>query len=678
MDELLNDFLSETVESLAAIDEALVRWERNPADRTHLDSIFRLVHTIKGACGFLDLPRLEALAHAAETVLGRVRDGSLEVTAPLVTEILAAIDVIKSMVASLGQTGVEPPGDNAVLITRLERIANGIAVASEETAGDEGVQLQSNQTIRVPLALVERLMDTVSELVLTRNQLLQMARDGRSFETLDLHFQRLSQCITAMQDGVMRTRMQPIGRLWSALPRLARRLAADLGKRIDVEFGGDDVEVDRQMLDLIKDPLAHMLRNAADHGIETPAERIAARKRETGRIRIEASQEGGQIVIVFSDDGRGLDLAALRAKAVDAGLLTEAAAKHLSDAEAARLIFHAGLSTASEVTAISGRGVGMDVVWSNLERIGGSVEVYTLKGIGTRFTLRIPLTLAIISALVAQAGGERFVVPQVAVLELVQIGSDGAQIEFVYDAPVLRLRGALLPLVDLAALLELPAAGQDERFVIVAQAAGFRYGLIVDELFDTEEIVVKPVAPLLSALEAYAGNVVLGDGGVAMILDVGGLASMAGLSASTEVAPPQADAVAAKQSLVLFRTDSPSLLAVPLSQVERIEELPAASLERVGGRILVQYRGALMAVIGLDGPPLLAPDRQPLLVLNDGGSSIGVAIERIEDIVEDTYDLVADPSTGRLGNAVIGGRIAEVIDARHYLGLPATRWERAA
>ncbi len=679
MDELLGDFLTETVESIAAIDDALVRWERDPADRATLDAIFRLFHTIKGTCGFLDLPRLEALAHAAETVLGRVRDGALAVSTPLVTEVLAAIDGIRSIVGALAETGAEPAGDDAFLIDRLERVAEGVELAPEAAADDVPEALAS-KSIRVPLALLERLMDTVSELVLTRNQLVQLYRVRTSREAIEAHFQRLSQCITAIQDGVTRTRMQPISRAWTALPRLARRLSVDLGKRIDIEFAGGDVEVDRQMFELIKDPLAHMVRNAADHGLEPPPQRIAAGKSEVGHIRIEAAQEGGQIVIHVSDDGRGLDLIALRARAVSHGLFDEAGALRLSAADAARLIFKPGVSTAAEVTAVSGRGVGMDVVRANIEKIGGSIDVESKPGRGTRFALRIPLTLAIIPALVVKAGGERLVIPQMAVVELVQVGGEAPAIERLHDALVLRMRDTLLPLVDLAALLGLPTRAEaSERFVVVAQAAGFRYGLIIDDLFDTEEIVVKPVAPLLSGLTAYAGNSVLGDGGVAMILDIGGLAALAGLEASGEEARGGEPSIAERQSLLLFRARSPTLMAVPLSYVERIEDLPAGAIEHVGGRALVQYRGALMPVLGLDGPP--AAERQPLLVLTDGGRSVGLAVVSVVDVVEDLFDVVAADSIGRLGNIVIGGRIAELVDAHHYLGLggpDAARLERAA
>ena len=682
MDELLTDFLAETVEALAAIDDALVRFEREPQDRATLDAVFRLVHTIKGGCGFLDLPRLEALAHAAETVLGRVRDGALPVSTGLVTGVLAAIDGIKAIVGVLGAKGAEPEGDDAALIHLLGQIADGDAVDADVVVAETTHEMHTAQTIRVPLALLERLMDTVSELVLTRNQLVQMSRSGRDPETLGMQFSRLSQCITTIQDGVMRTRMQPIERVWGTLPRLVRRLALDLGKRIDVEFSGGDVEIDRQMLELIKDPLQHMVRNAADHGLESPADRKKAGKPEGGRIRIEAAQEGGQIVIRFSDDGRGLDLLALRAKAAANGVMSEGAALRLPNGEAARLVFHPGLSTAEAVTSVSGRGVGMDVVRANLEKIGGSVDVETTYGRGTCFTLRIPLTLAIVPALVAEAVGERFAIPQVAVLELVEIGGDGIQVEHIHDAPVIRLRGALLPLVDLGAILGMVRADHSAaRFVIVAQAACFRYGLMVDELFDTEEIVVKPVAPLLADLAAYCGNTVLSDGRAAMILDVGGIAGLARLEADIDDGADELAALDATETLLLFNAGSDAPLAIPLAQIERIEDLPASALEQVGGRCLVQYRGGLLPVIDIDARSPAKRPRQQMLVLSNGDRPVGLAIDSVVDIVEQKFDLVASARVMRIGNAVIGGHIAEIIDAQAYIGAAAIippKLERAA
>lgn len=687
MDELLVDFLTETAENLGVVDNEIVRWERNPNDRAVLDNIFRLVHTIKGTCGFLDLPRLEALAHAAETVLGRVRDRKLVVSTAVVTEVLAALDGIKAILRVLEATGKEPEGDDAPLIARLDSVAAGEA-ASAPTAAATGAEPETAgrapQSIRVSVDLLDQLMTTVSELVLTRNQLMQIARRFGDGDAYAVSLQRLSQCVSELQDGVMRTRMQPVSNAWAALPRLVRNLALELGKKLELEMTGGETELDRQLLELIKDPLAHMVRNAADHGLEAPADRTAAGKREVGRIRLNAFQEGGHIVIELSDDGRGLNVGRLTAKAVEAGLLRDRDAAELSAAQAAQLIFHPGLSTAEAVTAVSGRGVGMDVVKANVEKIGGTIEVDSVAGQGTRFTLRIPLTLAIIPALIVAAGGERFAIPQIAVRELVGTGSEGEnRIERVHDAHVLRLRDRLLPVVDLAALLGLPASAGDERFVVVAQAGSFSFGVVVDDVFDTEEIVVKPVAPILGNVPLYSGNAILGDGRVIMILDVNGIAAQSGAGergerAAETVAESEVDAAADRDAMLVFRAGSPHPKAVPLSLVARLEEIDVAAIEWSEDRPVAQYRGDVMPILTVDGAGALRhAGRQPVLVFSDGGRSVGLAVDEVVDIVEDVIDIrLSGEVGGRLGTAVIGGKVTEVLDVGHYLTLglrPAIR-----
>lgn len=682
MDELLVDFLTETAENIGVVDNEIVRWERNPNDRAVLDNIFRLVHTIKGTCGFLNLPRLEALAHAGETVLGRVRDGKLMVSAPVVTEVLASLDGIKAILRVLETTGREPEGDDAILIARLERVAAGEASGAEPAASanaeGDAASLRAPQNIRVSVDLLEQLMTTVSELVLTRNQLLQIARRAGEGDAYAVALQRLSQCVSELQDGVMRTRMQPISNAWGALPRMVRNLALELGKKIELDMIGGETELDRQLLELVKDPLAHMVRNAADHGIEDPKVRVAAGKRETGRICLNAFQEGGHIVIELTDDGRGLDAERLKAKAVDAGLLREREAAELSAAQAAKLIFHPGLSTAEAITAVSGRGVGMDVVKANIEKIGGTIEVDSTPGRGARFMLRIPLTLAIIPALIVAAGGERFAVPQIAVRELVGAGSEGEnRIERVHDATVLRLRDRLLPVVSLAALLGLPESDAEERFVVVAQAGSFNFGIVVDDVFDTEEIVVKPVAPVLGGVPVYSGNAILGDGRVIMILDVNGIAALGVGDVERDQGRTEAedsveeDTAADRDSMLVFRAGSPHPKAVPLSLVARLEEIDVATIEWSEDRPVVQYRGDVMSILTVDGSDRLKPKgRQPMLVFNDGGRSVGLAVDEVVDIVEDVIDIrLSGDVGGRLGTAVIGGKVTEILDVGHYLTL---------
>ncbi|HEX4262646.1 MAG TPA: chemotaxis protein CheA, partial [Acetobacteraceae bacterium] len=693
MDDLLTDFLTETNESLGELDMALVRLERNPADRETLGLIFRLVHTIKGTCGFFGLPRLERVAHAAENVLGRVRDGALAVSPDLISAVLAAADAIKAIVASLGASGAEPAGDDAAVIAVLDAINAGraplrepaqapaqapappaapaapappepvtaapvaAAPGAEDTAPAEAT-VAAAQTIRVGVDVLEDLMTLVSELVLTRNQLLQLSRTQGSSEFV-APLQRLSQITSDLQEGVMKTRMQPIGNAWNKLPRLVRDLSRELGKRIELAMLGAETELDRQVLELIKDPLTHMVRNSADHGLEGPEERRAAGKPEIGRISLNAYHEGGHIVIEIGDDGRGLPLERIRAKALAQGLATEAELAAMPAAALQRLVFHPGFSTAAAVTAVSGRGVGMDVVKTNIERIGGTVDLNSTAGAGTTLTIKIPLTLAIVSALIVAVGGERFAIPQISVLELVRIGAGGrgtdedagetTAIERIDGTPVLRLRDRLLPLVGLGETLRLDSAAPPSApTIVVTQVGASTLGIIVDRVFDTEEIVVKPVAPILRHMTMFSGNTILGDGSVIMILDPNGLARAVGIGAGGDGraavgagAGPDIDAThsAERISLLLFRAGAGAPKAVPLGLIARLEDIPRDRIEQSGGQPVTQYRGHLMPLVSLGVPPdtgrpdtvrpdiagadITPPDAarpsQPVLVFSDRG-----------------------------------------------------------
>src|SRR6202044_1704400 len=516
MDDLLREFLTETNESLNLVDAELVRFEQEPNNGAILGNIFRLVHTIKGTCGFLSLPRLETLTHTAETLMGKFRDG-MPVTAEAVTLILSTIDRIKSILETIEKSEQEPEGGDRDLIDPLGRMARGEMAASpsapveiepdnpepiekaekqekaaaerhEEERGDR----LTNHSIRVNVDTLDHLMTTVSELVLTRNQLLEIVRRHEDSD-FKVPLQRLSNVTAELQEGVMKTRMQPIGNAWQKLPRVVRDLCAELGKDIELAMRGADTELDRQGLDLVKDPLTHLVRNCADHGIESPAERIAPGKPAKGTIRLAAWHEGGHIIIEISDNGRGLDLAGIRAKIIEKGLASEGQLAAKSEAEICNYIFAPGFTTAAKVTSISGRGVGMDVVRSNIEQIGGTVDLKSVSDAGTTFTIKIPLTLAIVSALIVEAGGERFAIPQLAVLELVRAGNNGEhRIEHIKDAPVLRLRNKLLPLVRLKEVFRLGACDNENGFVVVTQVGSQVFGVVVDGVFHTEEIVIKP------------------------------------------------------------------------------------------------------------------------------------------------------------------------------------------
>ena len=746
MDDLLADFLTETNEGLTALDSALVRLERTPDDQPTLSEVFRLVHTIKGTCGFLGLSRLEAVAHAAENVLGRYRDGTLPVTPAGITVILSALDRIKAIVAGLEATGAEPAGEDAPLIAALDAAAEGLAVAAPaapaapvpvaeavpaarpdpeplpaavalpaaegvgglpasdgaaglpatiaaaEVAAEGAGGIAAPQTIRVSVDVLEDLMMLVSELVLTRNQLLQLARAHQS-DAFTVPLQRLSHITSDLQEGVMKTRMQPIGNAWAKLPRLVRDLSHELGKKIELDMRGAQTELDRQVLELIRDPLTHMVRNSADHGLESPEQRRAAGKPETGRILLNAYHEGGHIIIEIGDDGRGLPVEKIRAKALANGLATEADLAQMHERDILRFIFAPGFSTAQQVTSVSGRGVGMDVVKTNIEKIGGTVELASKEGRGTTFTIKIPLTLAIVSALIVEAGGERFALPQIGVVELVRVGGtqDGApRIERIKDAPVLRLRDRLLPLVSLAGLLRLSPAEQSEQegFVAVMQVGGQAFGIIVDRVFDTEEIVVKPVAPILRHVTMFSGNTILGDGSVIMILDPNGIARATGVGADAPADEGRRAAGAGsalrsdqRSSLLLFRAGDDTPKAVPLGLVARLEDIPAERIEMSGATPVVQYRGALMPLVAVS-PGWMRPEgsaRQAVLVFTENERAMGLMVDEILDVLEERLDI--QPGSGRpgfIGSAVVAGKVTEVLDTAFWLSQAGEDWFRPA
>ncbi|TVQ36075.1 MAG: response regulator [Geminicoccaceae bacterium] len=726
MDELLSEFLTESFENLAMLDVELVRLEQNPNDPDLLSSIFRTAHTIKGTCGFLGLPRLERVAHSAENVLGRVRDGEIALTPAAVTLVLQALDRIKFILDQLEATEAEPPGDDAELIDALNRAADGdmpetqtpppaetatapaavatmaaepesdpmmegepallkpsdaaleAAAAAVDEPGVVGERSGSSvaaQSLRVSVDLLEDLMTLVSELVLTRNQLLQMVRnEGESRFKGPL--QRLSQITSELQEGVMKTRMQPIGNAWSKLPRLIRDLSLDLGKRIELKMLGADTELDRQVLDLIKDPLTHMVRNSADHGIETVMERKAAGKVEHGTITLNAYHEGGQIIIEIADDGKGLDVQRIGQKALEQGIVDAAELESMPPNQVMQFIFKAGFSTATTVTSVSGRGVGMDVVRTNIEKIGGHVDLSSEKGRGTKLTIKIPLTLAIVSALIVEAGAERFAIPQIGVVELVRAGQQSEhKIEIIDDAPILRLRDRLLPLVRLTTLLGLTNdAGlehYEQAYVVVSQVGNSRVGLVVDKVFDTEEIVVKPVSPILRGVGCFSGNTILGDGSVVMILDLNSLTGSLN-SASTEAGEPldtQQQRGTESTSLLLFRASDRTPRAVPLGLVTRLEEIDLGELEESCGRAVLQYRGQLMPLTDIHGSTSLQGEgKRPALVFTDSNHNMGLVVDEIIDIANDVIDVkVASNAVGTIGSAVIAGRSTDIIDVAHFV-----------
>ncbi|MGE4351022.1 MAG: chemotaxis protein CheW [Bdellovibrionales bacterium] len=752
MDDLLRDFLTETNESIAELDVEIVRLEQNPDDPELIGSIFRLVHTIKGTCGFLGLPRLEKVAHAGENVLGKFRDRELQVTPNAVSLIFRSIDKIKELLAVLEETEAEAEGDDSDLIADLNALAEGkdsavgdsssassgsaappttaqssdapeaqapsseepdefgfVPVRAEETGKNleppkkessaaaqnsktvspaaEGAVKESavsNQTIRVSVEQLENLMVIASELVLTRNQLNQISRTQKD-NPFAAPLQRLNHVTSELQEGVMKTRMQPIGNAWSKLPRIVRDLSLELGKKIDLQMMGADTELDRQVLELIKDPLTHMVRNSADHGIEEPQDRLMAGKPEVGVILLNAFHEGGHIIIEISDDGKGLSMDKIKAKLVQNGMASESDLAVMSDQQIMQYIFKPGFSTATKVTAVSGRGVGMDVVRTNIEKIGGTIDLQSMEGKGSRFLIKIPLTLAIVSALIVECASERFAIPQISVIELVHASAQSEyKVEHINNTPVLRLRNRLLPLVSLRRILKIGEEKREEEmsFIVVVQVGSSTFGIIVDRVFDTEEIVVKPVSPILRNIAMFSGNTILGDGSVVMILDPNGVATQAGeIHTASDTAmgrrmQSEHGRGLDKQSLLLFHADGDSPKAVPLSLVARLEEIDLATVEHSEGKPVVQYRGKLMPLVPLDASfQLKSEGMQPILVFSESERSMGLIVDEIIDIIEDHVDInLSAQRPGYLGSAIIAGKATDMVDTGHYLAQAYQDW----
>lgn len=672
MDDLLRDFLTETTESLSALDLDLVTLEKNPHDGELIGRIFRLVHSVKGNCGFLGLPRLESVAHHAESVLGQYRKGALRVTPDSVSLILQSLDRIKGIVSGLAETGQEPPGDDKALICLLDMAADtgGKAQLPVIAQGAQAAEEVASKSLRVNVETLEDIMTQVGELVLARNRLFQLEAEAPA-PGYRQPVQDLGLAVAGLQESVMKARMQPVGMLMSRLPRVVRDIGIDLGKQIRLETEGVETELDRQVLEHIRDPLVHLVRNAAGHGIEKPAVRVAAGKPPEGTVRLCASHEGGQVIIEVSDDGCGLDTALIGQKAVEKGLLTKASLGNMPARQIQQLVFAPGFSTAREITALSGRGVGLDVVHSNLGKIGGTVDMATAAGKGTRFTLRIPLTLAILPALLVSVEGERYALPLGAVQEVVRLTRRGKHVlERIGGAKVLRLRGRLLPVISLQGLLgsdDLAAKALNPFVAIITQRGG-QYGIIVDDTGTAEEIVVKPLSPVLRGQSLFSGNAVLGDGGVAMILDPSGIADAAGVDmaigqALAEPAQPEIQ----KIPMLLFHAGAPC--AIPLSSVARLEQFPANTVEFAGGGRVVQYRGGVLPLRPFHPATAFAgKGRISVLVLGEGQSRIGVVVEQIMDIVEAPLDII--PGHGAcpwlLGSAVVGGQVMDIADAAYF------------
>ena len=748
-EEEIREFLIESNENLANLDREIVELEQHPEDAELISSVFRTIHTIKGTSGFFGFDLLGAVAHITENILSQVREGQRKLTPELISLILEAVDKIKALLAKIEAEGVEGEDDAQPLRQQLEaayqscgaEIAEA-AVATPPAATQETEELVAesapvqeqttfescgakesqgkeahlaDSTIRVDVGLLDKLMNLVGELVLARNQLLQDTTNQTTTHqttTLQKTSQRLNLITSELQEGVMKTRMQPIGVVWNKLPRVVRDLASKCGKRVQIEMEGAGTELDKTIIEAVKDPLTHIVRNACDHGIEMPEVRLAKSKAVEGQLLLRAYHEGGVVNIEISDDGAGIDVEKVKKKAVEKGLIRPEQAVQMSEREARHLIFMPGFSTAAQVTSISGRGVGMDVVKTNIEKIGGSVEVLPRIPCGTTVQIKIPLTLAIIPGLVVSldaavdrdAGEDclehRFVVPQANLLELVRLEGkkDLNLIASVHGTPVVHHRGRLLPLVYLNRVLGIPPRQRESQSdevvsIVVVQAENRQMGLVVDHIRDTQEIVVKPLGRQLKGLTCYVGATIMGDGLPALILDVAGLARLGGLmgpsrlQASEAGAAEQNTSAGRMQKLLLFRAGKFDRLAVPLSLVARLEEVESERVERAAGRSVLHYRGDILPLVSLCS--VLEPEKEDtgfsaaklqVIVFADGARRIGVVVDRIDDIVYEAYTVKRRGSIrGLLGSAVIGGKITDLLDLHALVEAAGGNWlERPA
>ncbi|GAA4350119.1 chemotaxis protein CheA [Angustibacter luteus] len=734
-DEIVQEFLVESHENLDQLDRDFVELEREPGSRELLASVFRTIHTIKGTSGFLAFSRLEALTHVGENLLARLRDGKLTMTAPIADVLLAMVDGVRELLAAIEVDGTEGSVEVAPIVARIQAVLDGdvpvaaagpapvvetvvetvveavvedVVEAEVESVVDAVVEAVvepapvvqaaavapvvpaevvadepdvptgakrsvADSSIRVDVDLLDSLMRQVGELVLCRNQIVRQAGLQDDVDLVRAS-QRLNLIASELQEGVMKTRMQPIDHLWSKLPRVVRDLGAQCGKQVRLEMVGRETELDRTLLEAVKDPLTHLVRNAVDHGLEGSADRVAAGKSAEGVLTLRAFHEGGQVVVEVTDDGAGIDPSRIRAKMLEKGLRTAAQLDRLNSVEVLQLIFTPGFSTAAAVTNVSGRGVGMDVVKTNIESIGGTIEIESVLGRGTTCRLRIPLTLAIVSSLTIECAGDRYAIPQVNLAELVALDSTQAasSLERVGAAEVFRLRGMLLPIVRLSDVLELDPGRADGQLVIaVLQTDGRRFGLLVDRVLNSEEIVVKPLSSQLKSIGIYSGATILGDGAVALILDVQALAKrcMRQDSLERDLAQQRGDSEHAAEldQVLLAGIGEGRQVAIPLSMVTRLEQVDASRVERVGRREVIQYRGGILPTIRLDQhlhAESARGDELTVIVYTSGGRSVALVVEEIVDIVDDV-DVRSDiEDDGLLGSAVVRDRVIELLDVR--------------
>nr|WP_298925587.1 chemotaxis protein CheA [uncultured Erythrobacter sp.] len=724
MDDLLADFVAETREMLEASEGEIIAWEADPSDTARVDTIFRFVHTVKGNCGFFDFPRLAGLSHAAEDALADCRAGRREPDAALVSAVLAIIDRIALMVDAI-EAGEEfaGEGDDALIAalgadfdhdiaadiptdtapthapasTILERCdVSDDADATKKPDNTAAVQ----RSIRLPVDLLDRVMSGVSDMVLARNDLGHRLRQAGNQPTIDGPFERLTTILSDVRDAITRMRMQRIETVFAALPRLVRDLSADLGKQVMVDLEGGDVELDREMVEMVRDPLTHIIRNAIDHGMESPTDRLKKGKREIGLLSIAARQSGNTISIVVSDDGRGLEEEKIADKAVSSGLITAQQRAEMGREAILQLIFEPGFSTADEVSNVSGRGVGLDVVRDNLQKVGGSIKVSSQPDVGTLFTMQIPLTLSIIAGLTVEVSDQRFAIPQSYVEEIIHSSAKALDFTRVGETALVTFRGQRVPCLMLSEVLGLDEgdiAEGEHTMVLLRLASGDLFALAVDRIHTHGDLVVKPLAPAVMQNGYYAGSTLLDDGQPILLLDVTNIASEYGLvsDARTRVLQnaEEAETQAEKDvcRAMLFTDFDGRRCAVRLELVKRIETAPASAIDRSAANPRAVIDNMILPLIGLPDGPIPA-EKIRLLRLSDGDCELLHAVREIDDAVElnaklkpvkddeliEAVTLVGDRTVSLIDGHELFARYGEPPEttAKPVCRLPGSDWAR--
>ena len=727
MKDVLKDFLQESFENLDRVDSELIELEERPDNRDLLSSIFRSMHTIKGTCGFFGFDKLEKVTHIGENLLVKLRDGEYSMNEQIATGLLAMVDAVRAMLHEISAHGHDGSKRYKKLIELLSELKDNGSVGSEEAlegirasgpsdkpVTPEPVEIQAivpdpasdkadpapaevkarevqvpaavvEASIRVDVPVLDSLMNLVGELVLARNQIVEYVGSHENTQVVAAA-QRLNLITSELQEGVMQTRMQPIHSIWAKLPRVVRDLSRACGKQIRVEMEGKSTELDKSLIEAMKDPITHLVRNSVDHGVETPEQRIAAGKPAEGVLLLRAFHEGGQVHIEISDDGGGIPADKIKKKAIENGVITAEQGAKMTDQEICKMIFLPGLSTAEAVTNISGRGVGMDVVKTNIEKISGAIDLDTEVGRGTTFKIRVPLTLAIVPALIVSTGKQRFAIPQVNLIELIRIDEEEQEnaIEYIHGCPVHRLRGQLLPLVYLQKELKLGDREPGALNIVVLQAEKCRFGLVVDQINDTQEIVVKPLAEALKSIPVFAGATIMGDGRVALILDTQGIghrARVMGDSKERSVATSIADGSeksGQSETLLLVKTPAEGKLAIPLSRVARLEQFEISRTEMAGDVQVVQYRGQILPLVALSD---FLHERRAgysdedennaliqVVVFGEEGRQVGLVVKEIIDVVDEVLEVRGKASrAGVLGTAAIHGQVTELFDVSSFV-----------